>query len=70
MSNIQKVTMGLTEKDVENVQFLLDELNTRTKAGAVSASLNLAKALVDAKKHGSKIIIKNDDGTLQELLMP
>ena len=70
MNAIKKVTMGLTERDNENVEFVAKELHSRSKASAVSSSLSLARALLEAEDRGGKILIENKDGTFQELVMP
>ena len=66
---MKKVTMNLTEKDIETLNQLYDELNVRSKAGAVSTSLGIAQAIMAAKSKGGRIIIENDKGESQELLI-
>ena len=66
---MKKVTMNLTDKDIENLNELYEELNVRSKAGAVSTSLGIAQAILRAKQKGGRIIIENEKGESQELII-
>lgn len=68
---MRKVTMELTERDVENTQFLRDTLQARSNAQVVSIALSLAKFIVSAlREPDTQLLIRNPDGTLDRVLMP
>ena len=62
-------TFCCTDTDIETLNKLYKELNVRSKAGAVSTSLGIAHAIISAKRKGGRIIIENDKGETQELLI-
>ena len=64
---LQKITMNLTEKDVENALFLLETLNERNQASVVSKSLSLTKDIVNLLKDNSKLLVEDKDGNIQEI---
>lgn len=66
----KKVTMGFGERDLANVDFLLDRLNSRSKAAAVGQSLDIARLIVDTQQKGGKVIITDADGNQKELVIP
>ncbi len=62
-TNLVKVTMNLTEKDVENTERLTAILDHRSKASTVSTALSLARFVTDNIIKGNEIMIKKKDGT-------
>lgn len=64
-----KVTMNLTQKDVDNTEQLTKQLNSRSKAATVSAALSLTATIMDAKKKGADIMVRNPDGTMERLVI-
>ena len=67
---MKKVTMGFSERDEANVEFLGRHLNSRSKAATVAQSLDIAKLIVETRLNGSRIILKDDDGKQRELVIP
>jgi hypothetical protein len=68
---MRKVTMELTDRDVDNVRFLREVLHARSNAQVVSIALSLTKFLVSALLvKGTQIWLKNPDGTLDRVVMP
>lgn len=65
-----KVTMNLTEKDVENTESLVRLTGSRTKAQAVSTALSVTKAIAARLKSGGEVYIKNRDGHIERLIIP
>lgn len=68
---MRKVTMELTDRDVENTQFLRDTLQARSNAQVVSIALSLTKFIGAAlREPNTQLLIRNPDGTLDRVLMP
>jgi len=66
----KKVTMGFSERDLDNVELLQRELHSRSKASAVAQSLDIAKWIVQTKRKGGKIILTDESGQQRELVIP
>jgi hypothetical protein len=65
-----KVTMNLTDRDVENTESLVRLTGSRTKAQAVSTALSVTKAIASRLKSGGEVFIKNKDGNIERLVIP
>src|SRR5438105_2021061 len=69
--NMRKVTMDITDRDVENTQFLRDVLRARSNAQVISIALSLMRFIVTALLvPNTQILIKNPDGTLDRIVVP
>ena len=64
-----KVTMGLTERDVENTDYIYSVTDARTKAQAVSIALSLTRYLIDQKIKGNDLVVRNDRGDFERVVM-
>ena len=64
----KKVTMNLTERDIQNTTELQRIIHARSKAGAVSYSLSLATMLASQIEQGAEIYIKDKSGETHKLL--
>lgn len=70
MSQLRKVTMNLTERDIQNTEKLTEQLHTRSKAEAVSAALSIT-AFLSEMLHGDKeLIIRNRKGDIEKVIIP
>ena len=67
--NMKKITMGLGQRDEDNVEFLKKHLNSRSKAAAVAQSLDIAKLIVEARIGGDTILLKDEKGKQRELII-
>ena len=65
-----KVTMNLTDRDVDNTATLQDLLNARNKASAVSSALSVATVLATRIKRGEKLYLRAEDGVTERILIP
>jgi len=65
-----KVTMNLTERDVENTESLVQLTGSRTKAQAVSTALSVTKAIASRLKTGGEVLIRSKDGHIERLVIP
>jgi hypothetical protein len=66
-----KVTMNLTEQDVQNVDYLYEALRSRSKAQAISVALSLTRFVVEAMEvPGTQILLRQADGTVERIIMP
>lgn len=64
-----KVTMLLTEQDVENTNRITQWIRARTKAQAVSVALSLARFIIEQRMKGAQILLKQPDGTTERIVM-
>ena len=70
---MKKVTMNLTETDIENAERLEHMFDARSKAQAVSTALSLAAQFLSLIiDEDSKLFIEKKDGTVQpiQLVLP
>lgn len=67
---LKRVTMNLTQRDTENAQSIKDRLNTRSRAGAVSASLALTEGLTHRIESGDELLIRRKNGDLERVMIP
>lgn len=64
---LNKVSMNLTQRDIENALFLLEALNERSQASVVSKSLSLTKDIVELLSQNSKLLVEDNEGNIQEI---
>jgi hypothetical protein len=70
MTNLTRVTMNLTERDVKNTEKLEKKMHTRSKAEAVSIALSITSSLADHLENGEKLFILNSKGETERLIIP
>ncbi len=66
---LKKVTMSLSEWDVENTGVLVRRLHARNKAAAVSSALAIAEGLTRRVEQGDELMLRKKDGTLEKVLI-
>ena len=59
--------MNLNQKTIDNVDELSKIIGETNRTRVVSSSLELAKQILNIARNGAKIIVKNEDGSEQEL---
>lgn len=65
-----RVTMGLTDQDIENGDMIYASVPTaRTRAQAVSMALALVRFLIDQRRTGANLILEKN-GEYQRVIMP
>ena len=62
-----KVSMNLTNRDMDNVDYLTDRLNARNQVIAVSRALEVARQLISNIDDGQTLLLKSSDGDLKEV---
>jgi len=68
---MRKVTMELTDRDVDNTQFLRDVLNARSNAQVVSIALSLTRFIVSAlRDSNAQLLLRNPNGQVDRVVMP
>lgn len=66
-----KVTMNLTEQDIENTDEIHGATGARSKAHAVSIALSLTRFIIDAlKRPGTQLLIRDSQGNCERIVMP
>lgn len=70
MSQLRKVTMNLTERDVRNTERLTERLHTRSKAEAVSAALSITTSLSEMLQGDKELIIRDRKGDIEKVIIP
>jgi len=68
---LKKISMNLTEKDVENAEIIFTKTNARTKAQVVSNALALARFIVERVKDepGARLVVVEEDGTKNRIIV-
>ncbi len=66
--NTVKVTMNLTDKDVDNTDKIRKVFHARSNAAAVSDALSVTATLVAMLKEGNEILVRNKNGELEKLV--
>ena len=66
---LTKVTMNLTDRDIENTDILLWRLNARSKASAVSSALAIAEGITKSIERGEQVLIRKKDGSLEQVFI-
>ena len=68
----KKVTMNLTDRDIDNADVIYETTHARAKAHAVSSALSLTRFIIDELKQrpGTDILLRNPDGSQVRLVMP
>jgi hypothetical protein len=64
-----KVTMLLTERDVQNVNEIHAWTQARTKAQAVSIALSLTRYLIEQRRKGATLLLRQTDGEIDRIVM-
>lgn len=65
-----QVRMELSDKDAANAERLTETLNMRNKAATVSTALNLMREFVDVIENDGQLLIKNKNGSIEQLILP
>lgn len=65
----KRVTVSMTERDVENTNRVRELLHTRTNSGAVSDALSLTATLAGIVKEGNELLIRNKKGEIERLVI-
>lgn len=66
---LKKVTMSLSEWDVENTEVLVRRLHARNKATAVSSALAITEGLTRKIEQGEELMLRKKDGTLEKVMI-
>ena len=66
---MKKVTMNLTDIDIENAERIESLFNARSKAQAVSTALSLASKLLEliCENKNNKLLIEKNDGSVHQI---
>lgn len=67
---VHRVTMNLTQRDVQNTSKLRNALHTRSNAQAVSSALSLAASVTDLLQDGGELLVRDKDGEFQRVIIP
>jgi len=70
MTKLIKVMMSLTEKDVQNTDYLRERLHSENNAEVVSAALSIISSLADLIGKGDEVFIRNKNGETEKLFIP
>lgn len=70
MGNTKKLTrvnMNLSERSLDNVSQLSDMIDEKNRTRVIASALEIAKAILKSVKNGKHIIIRDEDGSEQEM---
>lgn len=65
-----KVTMMLTQQDIDNANRIYAATQARSRAQAVSIALSLAWFIIEQKIKKQQVILRGPDGEDQRIIMP
>ena len=65
-----KVTMNLTDRDVQNTEFIRELAHARSNASAVSIALSLSRFIAGQLQEGSELLLRNRNGEIERVVMP
>lgn len=66
-NELTKVSMNLTKRDMENLEYVTSRLHARQQVTAISRSMELCRTLLEAIDQGDRILLKGEDGNLREV---
>ena len=66
---LRKVTMNLTDRDIEITEELTKKLNSRSKASTVSSALAITNELTKLLGDGSALLRRNRDGSMERIII-
>ena len=64
-----KVTMNLTERDIENADTLSRRLHSPSKASAVSSALAIAEGITGSMERGEEVLIRTKCGIMERVFI-
>lgn len=67
---LTKVTMNLTERDIENTEALQQRLHSRSKASAVSSALVIAEEITKRLELGEQVLVRKKDKSMERVFIP
>ena len=65
---LRKVTMNLTEHDIEITKRLTNKLHSRSRASTVSSALSVMDNLTMLVDDGEKLYRRKKDGSMERLI--
>lgn len=66
---LKKVTMSLSEWDVQNTATLVERLHSRNRAAAVSSALAITEGLTRRIEQGEELVLRKKNGTLEKVMI-
>ena len=66
---LKKVTMSLSEWDVQNTATLVERLHSRNRAAAVSSALAITEGLTRRIEQGDELVLRKKNGTLERVMI-
>lgn len=69
-TDLQRVTMNLTQRDVSNTVKLKNKLQARSNAQAVSSALSIASSVAELLTDGGELLVKDKSGQIQRVIIP
>jgi hypothetical protein len=66
---LHRVTMNMTQRDVEKTDKLRAKFHSRSNAQAVSSALALADSVTDMLETGGELFLKDKNGELQRVVI-
>jgi len=67
-TNVKRVSMNLTERDLEAIRFLAEYEGTNQTV-AVQRALQLSKFFAEEVEKGSKVLLRRPDGSMVEVVI-
>lgn len=64
-----KVTMNLSQRDVDNTAVVRDKFHSRSNAAAVSIALGVTKTIAEIVDDGGEILVRNKGGQIERVII-
>ena len=66
---LKKVTMNLTQRDIQNADALTERLHSRNKASTVSTALAITEEITRRIMDGGELMLRKKDGSLETVII-
>jgi hypothetical protein len=70
MSDTTPVSMRVTERTLEDIEYLQETLDSRNRTEAVVEAIKLARLLVEERQKGNELELKTPSGESKIVVMP
>lgn len=69
MTDFTKVTMYVTDTDIDNAKMLSQIFHTKGNGGAVSTALGITRSLIEMMAKGNELLLRKRNGKIVKLFL-
>ena len=70
MAEFKKVAMGVTQRQIDDMEFIERAYGLESRASAVGTALAITRAIAERVDDRSRLVLHKADGTRQEIQLP